>query len=163
MYDRVLVPTDGSEDAERAADRGLDLAAALEADVAALSVVESGPLGDRRLPGEPASAEQVLADQAEEFVSRIERRARDRGLPVTTAVRSGVPEKEIREYAAEIGADVVVMGPRGRGGLDRLVLGSVTDDVARHGDVDVLVVDGAGDEGDSRAETEDAGDRSKRE
>lgn len=140
MYERILVPTDGSEFAEDAAETAFDLAETTNAVVYVVCVVEDGPLGSVRLPGEAASAEDVFGERAEEFVTRIAERGRDRGLEITTEVRQGVPVREILEYADETEADVIVMGTRGRGGLSRMMLGSVTDGVTRYGGTDVLVV-----------------------
>jgi nucleotide-binding universal stress UspA family protein len=140
MYDRILVPTDGSEYADDAAETAFDLARTMNASVHVVCVVEQGPLGSVHLPGDAASAEDVFEERAEEFVDRLEERARDRELEATTEVRQGVPVREILEYADEIDADVIVMGTRGRGGISRMMLGSVTDGVTRYGDADVLVV-----------------------
>ncbi|THE63673.1 universal stress protein [Salinadaptatus halalkaliphilus] len=140
MYDRILVPTDGSTHADAAADRALELASDLEADVYALCVIESGPLGSIGLPGDTASAEEVFTERATEYVDRIADRGREHDVAVTTDLRDGVPVREILGYADEIDADVIVMGTRGRGGISRMMLGSVTDGVSRHSDLDVLVV-----------------------
>ncbi|APW98468.1 stress protein [Halobiforma lacisalsi AJ5] len=140
MYDRILVPTDGSDYAERAASRAFDLAETADGTVYAISIAETGPLGSVRLPGDDASAADVLTDRAATFVERLEERGADRGIDVEGEVRTGVPAHEILEYADEVDAEVVVMGTRGRGGVGRLMLGSVTDGVTRHGDLDVLVV-----------------------
>ncbi|WP_394741924.1 universal stress protein [Natronococcus roseus] len=140
MYDRILVPTDGSEYAEDAAERAFDLAETTDAAVHVVCVVEQGPLGSVRLPGDDASAADAFAERAEEFVARLAERARERGLEVETEIREGVPVRELLDYADEVDADAVVMGTRGRGGVSRMMLGSVTDGVIREGDVDVLVV-----------------------
>lgn len=141
MYDRILVPTDGSNHAEIAAERGLELAATMDASLFVVSVADTGPLGSIRLPGDEASAAAVLEERAETFVRRIETLAADRGLEdVTTAVREGVPGQEILAYAREIEADAIVMGTSGAGGVERMMLGSVADTVIRSGTIDVLVV-----------------------
>lgn len=57
-----------------------------------------------------------------------------------TDVIEGIPVREILEYADDIDADAIVMGTRGRGGISRMMLGSVTDGVTRHTARDVLVV-----------------------
>ncbi|ARS90972.1 universal stress protein [Natrarchaeobaculum aegyptiacum] len=140
MYDRILVPTDGSDFADDAADTALELAATLDARVDVLCVVETGPLGSVALPGDGGSAADVLGERAAEFVSSVAERGESRGVPVETAVRDGTPVKEILDYADEVDADVIVMGTRGRGGLSRMMLGSVTEGVTRHSEQDVLVV-----------------------
>ncbi|OIB56087.1 universal stress protein [Natrialba sp. SSL1] len=140
MYDHILVPTDGSEFATDAAETAFDLAATLECPVAIVCVVELGPLGSVRFPGEGSNAAETLTERAESFVTELESTATERGIEVTTAVRTGTPVHEILEYAGEIDADLIVMGTRGRGGIGRMMLGSVTDGVTRHSSTDVLVV-----------------------
>lgn len=140
MYDRILVPTDGSEYAEDAAERAFALAETTDASIHVVCVVDRGPLGSVRLPGDDASAADAFAERAAEFVARLEERARERGLEVDTEIREGVPVQELLACADEVGAAAVVMGTRGRGGVSRMMLGSVTDGVVRQGDVDVLVV-----------------------
>ena len=139
MYDVVLIPTDGSEYAESAAETGLELASTHGAAVHVVCVVETGPLGGLRLPGDAASAEEAICARAAEYVSRIADRAEEYDLEVTTATPSGPPGSEILEYADDVDADLVVMATRGRGGIHRAALGSVADHVIRFGDVQVLV------------------------
>lgn len=141
MYERILIPTDGSDHANAAAERAFTLAEALNAEVFVLSVVDTGLLGSIRLPGDPASAEEAFTEQARTFVSRLHDQARERGLEVTSEIRHGLAVQEILDYTDAVDADVIVMGTRGRGGFDQMVLGSVTEGVTRYGEVDVLVVD----------------------
>lgn len=140
MYDLLVIPTDGSEHAEAAAERAFGLAEIHDAGVHVVCAADTGPFDEVRLPGDDASADEAIHDQAAEFVSRLAERADARGLDVETAVLSGPAKNEIVEYASSVDADLVVMGSRGRGGVQRLLLGSVTDHVVRTSDVDVLVV-----------------------
>ena len=140
MYDQLLVPTDGSDFATDAAETAFDLAETLDCPVAIICVVELGPLGTVRFPGEGSSAAETLTGRAESFVTELESSATERGIETTAEVRTGTPVHEILEYAGEIDADLIVMGTRGRGGIGRMMLGSVTDGVTRHSPTDVLVV-----------------------
>lgn len=70
-----------------------------------------------------------LADEAEA-----------RGLEAETVVRTGVPAEEIADYAAELDADMIVIGTAGRTGLERRIVGSVTDKVVRTAPVPVVTV-----------------------
>ncbi|WP_290819221.1 universal stress protein [Halovivax sp.] len=141
MFDRILVPTDGSEHAEAAADDAIELAADQGATMHVLSIADPGPLGDLKLPGDAARPSEALTERAEEFVVGIVDRAEAAGVDVEGTVRSGPPGEAILEYAREIDADLIVMGSRGRGGLHRMAVGSVADHVIRVGDCRVLVVD----------------------
>ncbi len=140
MFDVILVPTDGSEPAETAAVKGFELARHHDADVHVMCVADTGPLSDLRLPGEATSAEEAIRGRAEEFVERLTARAAEYGLEATGVVRIGPAKTELVAYADEIDTDVVVMGQHGRGTVERLALGSVTDYVIRTSDADVLVV-----------------------
>jgi nucleotide-binding universal stress UspA family protein len=124
MYDAILVPTDGSRLADRAATHALDLAAAFDATVHAISVV-------------PPGRDDADADAA---VDAVADRASDRSIPVETAVLDGVPYRAILDYVQDEGVDLVVMGTHGRTGLDRYLLGSVTERVVRAAPVPVLTV-----------------------
>lgn len=139
MFDVVVVPTDGSEYAERAASTAFDLAEVHESAVHVVSVVDPGPLGDLKLPGDAQSASEALEAKATEFVERIATQARGRGIEVSAATPKGPPESEILAYAEDVDADLIVMGTRGRGGVRRAALGSVADHVIRFGDIRVLV------------------------
>jgi len=61
-------------------------------------------------------------------------------VSVVTAVRTGAPYERILDYADQEGADMVVMGTHGRTGVDRYLLGSVTEKVVRTADIPVLTV-----------------------
>ena len=141
MFDTILIPTDGSEYAEAAAQKGLELAQAHSARVHVVSIADAGPLGDIRLPGDATSAEDAISGKAAEYVENIAETAAERDLEVTSAVRTGSPGEQILEAADEVDADVIVMGTRGRGGVHRMAVGSVTDHVIRFGDVPVFVAD----------------------
>jgi nucleotide-binding universal stress UspA family protein len=139
-YDTVLVPTDGSEGIERVLEHALRLALDHDATVHALNVV------DQRIVRAAADEERdgVAADLRERgdgAVERVEELALEAGVDVTATVREGVPDREIREYAAEVDADVVVLGTHGRTGRDRLAsLGSVTERVVTDAERPVFVV-----------------------
>jgi nucleotide-binding universal stress UspA family protein len=136
MYRNVLVPTDGSEAADRALARGIDLARAFDGSVHVLYVVE--PLQTAEY--DAGAIYDALRTEGERATEAAAERVREAGLPVETAVEVGVPHTTILEYADAHGADLVVMGTHGRTGLDRYLLGSVTEKVVRLSDVPVLTV-----------------------
>ncbi|WP_135827894.1 universal stress protein [Halorussus halobius] len=137
-YESVLVATDGSEAARAATDRGVELAAALDAAVQAVSVVDDASLGpdvrseaaSRKLDGDATEAASAAAD-----------RAREAGVEdVAETVRHGDVHGEILAAVEETDADAVVLGTSGRGGVDRVLLGSVAERVVRTSPVPVLTV-----------------------
>jgi nucleotide-binding universal stress UspA family protein len=136
-YDHVLIPTDGSDAAERAAGHGLAVAERYGADVHAVYVVDTTTYG---LEDAPRSVVGLLKEGGENAVEAVAAEARDRNLPVTTDVLRGVPEEELLSYADGVGADLVVMGTRGRAAGDDRLLGSTTARVLRRSTVPVLAV-----------------------
>jgi nucleotide-binding universal stress UspA family protein len=142
MYDTILVPTDGSETVDRTVPHALRLAADHDATVHALSVV------DRRVVTASADdlREEVKADldaQADAAVEAVAEAATDADVAVETAVREGSPDREICEYAADVDADVIVLGPQGKTPREKVGgLGSVSDRVASDAETSVFLVKG---------------------
>lgn len=137
-YEDVLIPTDGSHPARYAADHILDFAAALDARVHALSVVEDAGLA-------PDLGEGVASEESEEAateaVEMVVTEAESRGLSETVRnVEHGAPFEEIREYIEANEIDVVGMGATGRRGTERILLGSVAEKTVRSAPVPVMTV-----------------------
>jgi nucleotide-binding universal stress UspA family protein len=139
-FGSLLLPTDGSDPAEAAARRGFDLAAQIDATVHVFSVADSSIATSATYVGDSSRIREQLRDGAETNVTTVEEDARERDLDVVTAVREGIPSKEIVEYTVENGIDGIVMGTHGRGGFGRMVIGSVADKVVRTSPVPVLTV-----------------------
>jgi nucleotide-binding universal stress UspA family protein len=133
MFDRILVPVDGSDESARALDGAVAFARAVGASLHAVSVVDVRDL-ETAPDAEPQAAD--AATVVEETLDDAD--AGD--LPATTVVRQGIPDEVIRQYAADNEIDLIVMGTHGRTGVRRFLLGSVTEKVVRLSDVPVLVV-----------------------
>ncbi|WP_222919445.1 universal stress protein [Natrinema sp. SYSU A 869] len=148
MYERILVPTDGSETAEQAVEHALDLADQYGAEVHALYVVDTNAMS-LSLGGEQLDRiEQGRYDEMDEVKERADRatgyiaeHARERGLETVEHVSAGKPHKLIGEYIEDNDIDLVVMGSHGRSGITRALLGSVAERTLRTTTVPVLVID----------------------
>ncbi|QLG50500.1 universal stress protein [Natrinema halophilum] len=132
MYQDVLIPTDGSDGTRRSINHGVTIADRFDATIHALSVVPEGPLGTLQ------TDEAIPA--AHRAVERIEAEGTREGIDVVTAIEQGVPHEQILEYADDNGIDMIVMGTQGRTGLDRVLVGSVTERVVRMAHVPVVTV-----------------------
>jgi nucleotide-binding universal stress UspA family protein len=138
MYDTILVPTDGSAAVVEAVERAVDLAERYDATVHALYVVDSTAYST--LDTSTSVVVDALEDEGETAVGYIAEQAEAAGVPVETAVVHGTPHRTILDHAEEIGADLIVMGTHGRRGVDRFLLGSVTEKVVRTAPVPVMTV-----------------------
>jgi nucleotide-binding universal stress UspA family protein len=148
MYDRIVIAVDGSDEARRAARRGLRLARAFDATVDVLAVVEQKAL---RLT-ETSAEKTRLRERGEAALAEIEDLASELGYPVTTNLVEGTPAVQISEYADERDADLIVVGRQGLTGLGRRLLGGVTEQVLHRTDVPVFVVPGENPDGRTEAD-----------
>ncbi|MFB6090444.1 MAG: universal stress protein [Halobellus sp.] len=138
MYQTILVPTDGSEQAESALDHAVGLAREHDATLHLLYVADSNRDSVTTLGGEVVDAleregERILEDAAERLGGTVD---------LVDAVETGDPVETILDYADRVDADVIVMGTHGRRGLDRYLLGSTTERVVRRASVPVLTIRG---------------------
>jgi nucleotide-binding universal stress UspA family protein len=140
---RILLATDGSEEAELAALGAVDLADATDSE---LHVVHVGvvPIFLKSYPG-TLGYERRLYEQIEEMSRELLRKQSwwvkaAGGTVAGTHLRMGAVDLEIVALAEELQADLIVMGSRGLGGVRRALMGSVSDSVVRHAHCPVLVV-----------------------
>ena len=145
MFDRILIPTDGSEPAEHAIPTGIDLAAAHDATVYAMYVVEPVPLGGYAAGMSAASSEhseytEQQEAEAEAALDIVSEAGLEADVDVVETVKYGEPNEAIVTYAETNDIELIVMGTHGRSGADRLVIGSVAEKVVRGSSVPVLTV-----------------------
>lgn len=140
MTNSIVIPTDGSEYAENAAEVGFDLAERLEATVHVLAVGDVNLAEISSIGGAPIRSKEDVTEIAAEWAEELAATARAAGLEAKSVVRTGVPATEIADYATELDADMIVIGTAGRSGLERRILGSVTDKVVRTAPVPVVTV-----------------------
>jgi len=138
MYDRILVPTDGSPSMQSVVDHARELAAIHDAELHGLYVVDTGSFATLPVEMTWDGMREMLREEGEMAVSEFAELAGD--TPVETAIRDGNPSDEIIDYAQERDCDAVVMGTHGRGGIDRLLLGSVAERVVRAAPMPVVTV-----------------------
>jgi nucleotide-binding universal stress UspA family protein len=141
--ERVLCPTDFSYLSTRALDHAAAIGRWFEARVEVLHVIPFViPAGTGDMPYFPAPAaatpkvRESELRELQQFVSAAVRA----GAAVETELREGSPAREIVRWAEERSADLLVMGTHGRSGLERLLLGSVAEEVLRHAPCPVLTV-----------------------
>ena len=140
---RILLATDGSEEAELAATKAVVLADATDSE---LHVVHVGVLPTflESYPGTLGYSGKLyeqIEEDSRELLRELSWRVKAVGGTVAGAhLRMGAVDLEIVALAEELQADLIVMGCRGLGGVRRALMGSVSDSVVRHAHCPVLVV-----------------------
>jgi nucleotide-binding universal stress UspA family protein len=141
MYKRALVPLDGSMVAAAIVPFILEIAGPLDMEVALLRVVVPAP--PMVLEGSSyVVAEDVekLRANAEAYLASVAAALRDQGVRVAIQVRVGEAVPEILAGAREVEADLIAMTTHGRGGLGRLLFGSVAEAVLRQAEIPVFMM-----------------------
>ena len=140
---RILLATDGSEEAELAALWAVELAqrTASELHVVHVEVVPTLLVSYPGTLGYEGRLYEQIREQSGELLRKESWRVKAAGGTVAGAhLRMGKVDLEIVALAEELGADLIVMGCRGHRGIRRAIEGSVSDGVIRHARCPVLVV-----------------------
>lgn len=147
MYNHILVPTDGSDVAQKGVNHALSLAKALQAKVTIVIVTErfpyyvSGGVGWVGLPMDVESYDAAQKEFADQQLKRVQEAADKIGVSADLLhVENANPADAILEAAVARGCSLIVMSSHGRRGVGRLLLGSQTNSVLTHSPVPVLVV-----------------------
>ncbi len=151
MFKNILVPLDESDLAEGALPVARELAVRFGATLHLLEAVEpqegffTGPdsavTSQYEMQAIRNSAE-IRVKNAQRYLARIVRDCKAEGLEARTEVREAAPSKSIESYATDNDIDLIVMSTQGRGGIQRMLIGSVTDRVIRSVGVPVVVIPG---------------------
>lgn len=139
VYERILVALDGSERAERVLPYVAPLADKFGASVTLLRATTSVGMvvaGDI----DPTPLLEAERQEATAYLAALAARLAEVGLTVSTASPEGPAADALVEHARRTGADLIALTTHGRGGLGRLLFGSVADAVLRHAPCPVLLV-----------------------
>jgi len=141
MYDRILLPTDGSDSSLAAARQAFGLATVHDATVHALYVTDTSTSLLAVSKTEVRDSLRAAGEsKAAKALGEIERIAAEYDVALTTEHAEGTPDEEILAAIDDHDIDLVVMGTHGRDGVIRRVVGSVTERVVRGAPVPVMTV-----------------------
>jgi nucleotide-binding universal stress UspA family protein len=138
-WTKILVPLDGSPEAETVLDDVEALAKATGASLHLLNIGHVAMAG----PGMEFAFSAVTVPDLKPYLEDARRRLELRGLAATTEVRLGTPGPEIADVAAETGAGLIALTTHGRTGLRRVLMGSVAEAVFRTAPCPILVLPAA--------------------
>jgi nucleotide-binding universal stress UspA family protein len=130
MFEKILVPTDGSEYADRAVEVALSLARELGSRVVALHVLDEKLI----MPFE------ILEEEGQNILEGVRRRGEEREVPVDEIIIFGNPRHDMAKISTKSGADLVIIGTHGRTGVEKLLMGSVAENALKTVEVPVMLV-----------------------
>jgi nucleotide-binding universal stress UspA family protein len=152
MYEHVLVALDGSAPAERVMAHAEAFAMSFHSTITLVRATVAA----ETLLAETATAEPISGDvaplidptpivegdrdEAVQYLDRMARRLRTHGVTVNTEHPEGPADQEIVDRAKALKVDLIMMTTHGRGGLGRILFGSVADKVLRHASCPVLII-----------------------
>ena len=144
---KILLANDGSEEAELAARTAINLTDAMNSElhISYVGVLPNFLKGGPGTRGYDGVMYEQIERESGEMLRKLSWQVKIAGGTVAGAhLRMGKADEEIVDLAEELRAGLIVMGSRGRGGLRRLLMGSLSDPVMRHAHCSVLVVRGEG-------------------
>ncbi len=144
MYNKILVPLDGSDRATKALSHTVELAKKLGARMTLMHVVPCLPPYVNTAVDRLGHAQQAIIDELmrngkemlEQYVSSIS----DKTIQFDTFIVMGQPADEILEKARAENYDLIVVGSRGLGEIKSYIMGSVSNRVSRHASCPVLII-----------------------
>ena len=148
MFRHILVADDGSKHAMRAAVAAIDLAHRYGSELEVLTVVKkpSAEISEQlrhymEVENIPATLDEMVDRRSHEILDQVEEHARKKGLDkIRKVVKTGQPARTIVAHAKQTGTDIIVMGSRGLGDIEGLLLGSVSHTVSALAECSCLTV-----------------------
>lgn len=132
MISKIIVPTDGSKTAKKAAAYAVGLAGQLHAAIVILSVIDKRSFIAQTIPASEAPRHTIepidyyLKEAADVFTGEIKQMCDKNGVDSKIVIKTGHPADVIVKEAKKLKADLIVMGSHGRSALSAAVLGSVS-------------------------------------
>jgi len=142
-FDRILVPTDGSEFTRSAIRTAIDLAKISGGRIVAMYVIDQTLFVNAPMDSAISSVYSILKKEGNDAVGFVREEGEKQGVKVDTLVLDGSPVKTIVENSGEY--DLIVMGTLGRTGMSKLLMGSVAEKVVRHSKCPVMIARSEGD------------------
>jgi nucleotide-binding universal stress UspA family protein len=144
MYNKILLPMDGSENSECILEHAKAVATSSRVPVVVLlRVIEPFPsyyMAYRMTDEFTLQMQEALKSDAIDYLTKVAEKMKKEGMSVSIAVVEGNPADSILDYAAKNGIDLIIMATHGRTGISRWALGSVAEKVVRGSSDPVMVV-----------------------
>jgi len=147
LVNRIVCAADGSATAMQAAEAAIALAAASQAELVFVHVLDDDLIRDFAsvMEDDGIEARQRLERNAAQILAHLAELAAKAGVSCKSRLETGDPPRVIDEVARELAADVIVMGKVGQRGVRKWLMGSVTRRLIESTRIPVLVIAGTGD------------------
>lgn len=130
MFERIMLPTDGSEFAARSEDFAMEIAKKFNSTIVAVNIIDDKLI----YPFE------VLEDEGKTILENVRKRAEKEDVAFEDVLIVGSPTHDMKKIVKKTNADLVVIGTHGKTGLEKLILGSVAESALKTVKVPVLLV-----------------------
>lgn len=144
MMRKIMIATDGSDTSKNAVKTGIDIAHHGKGCIVAVYVIDISRLshlpGYAMLPGLKEKISHLMREEGRQATQYAEDLAQMTNVPCRKMVLQGNPSQEILKSAQEMEADLIVIGSRGRTGIEKFLLGSVAEKVVMHSSIPVLII-----------------------
>jgi nucleotide-binding universal stress UspA family protein len=138
LFGKIVLATDGSKNSTSAVTEALRIGKTSDSQVFVVSVIDSRALSSVSPEIQVAGSIDWMQTEAERIVNDVKKLGE--GQNVQSAILYGDPVNEIIKFSQSRDADLIVVGTRGKTGIERLFLGSVAEGVVREAPCPVLVV-----------------------
>ena len=139
-FDRILVPVDLSPAPDAALQMACRIAEESNGSIQLLHVIRTDRVVGTPMESTWSGITGAVREEGEAILDRCLATMSDFAVPVDTEIREGTPTRNIVSCASEANCDLIIMATRGRLGMERLILGSVAEQVVRRSSVPVLTV-----------------------
>lgn len=140
LFTKILLATDGSENANRAADAAISLAQGLSLSSITIVHIVTSPPSESRMVQAKFDVHSLLEEESRKIISETLSRCDAAGIVYTLKVAIGDPAQEILTYVQKEHIDLVVIGSRGFGTLKGVLIGSVSQKIAHLAPCPVFIV-----------------------
>jgi nucleotide-binding universal stress UspA family protein len=130
MFERVMVPTDGSEFAARSEDIAIEIAKKFNSTLVVVHVIDDKLI----YPFE------VLEDEGKSILKKVREKAEKKELTIEEVLLVGSPTHDMEKIVKKTESDLVVIGTHGKTGFEKLILGSVAESALKTVKAPVLLV-----------------------
>ena len=136
---KILIPVDGSENSKKASEFALELSTKIGSTVVFLHVIEI-PISSYKYHRVAENLLELLENSGKALLADFETKAKSKKVPYEVVLSHGDPANQILIITRRKGCDCIVIGKRGLGRFQRMLLGSVSDRITKLSKVPVVVV-----------------------